>query len=325
MPSRAIPRMESRFEIRLIKGFIVRVARCALHVVHREGFESRLPYREADFKSPKAHSPSGNVRLVNSFISDRRLRGLTPRTLQFYEGYIIRFVNSLHVHLLDVCKGDIATFLNSLDCNAGGKHAYFRVLRAFYRWACQEGCLVNSPMINMKAPKVPVPLRYSVDLNAIPVLLGACDNLRDKLMVSLLADTGARLSELASFNVRNIDLKDRFIEVWGKGAKERKVCFGPFTNVLLEKYLDKYSPTDVLFGLKSRGVSKVLSALQLRTGIKCNAHSFRRTFATESVRNGMNLFHIQSLLGHSSLTMTRIYAEQVNSEDAIKAYKAIMR
>ena len=60
-------------------------------------------------------------------------------------------------------------------------------------------------------------------------------------------------------------------------------------------------------------------------GIKCNAHSFRRTFATESVRNGMNLFHVQSLLGHSSLTMTRIYAEQVNSEDAIEAYKAVVR
>ena len=54
-------------------------------------------------------------------------------------------------------------------------------------------------------------------------------------------------------------------------------------------------------------------------------HSVRRTFATESVRNGMNLFHVQSLLGHSSLAMTRIYAEQVNSEDAIKAYKAIVR
>ena len=69
----------------------------------------------------------------------------------------------------------------------------------------------------------------------------------------------------------------------------------------------------------------MLSDLESVTGIKCTAHSFRRTFATESVRNGMNLFHVQSLLGHSNLTMTRIYAEQVNSEDAIKAYKAVIR
>ena len=144
-------------------------------------------------------------------------------------------------------------------------------------------------------------------------------------MVSLLADTGLRLSELASLSVEDVDLEEYSIAVWGKDAKQRKVCFGPFTQVLLEKYLDEYRPTDGLLGLKPRGVAQVLVGLEAITGIKCNAHSFRRTFATESVRNGMNLFHVQSLLGHSSLTMTRIYADQVNSEDAIKAYKAVVR
>jgi len=39
----------------------------------------------------------------------------------------------------------------------------------------------------------------------------------------------------------------------------------------------------------------------------------------------IKVFYVQSLLDHSSLTMTRIYAEQVNSGDAIKAYKAVVR
>ena len=99
---------------------------------------------------------------------------------------------------------------------------------------------------------------------------------------------------------------------------------GPSTKVLLKQYLDAYRPTDGLLGLKPNGVARVLTRLESLTGIRCNGHSFCRTFAIESVRNGMNLFHIQSLLGHSSLTMTRIYAKQVNSEDAIKAYKAIV-
>ena len=80
-----------------------------------------------------------------------------------------------------------------------------------------------------------------------------------------------------------------------------------------------------LFDLKPRGVSVMLERLGRAAGIKCNAHAFRRTFACESVRNGLNLFYVQSLLGHSTLQMTRIYAEQVNSEDAIKAYKPIVR
>ncbi len=77
--------------------------------------------------------------------------------------------------------------------------------------------------------------------------------------------------------------------------------------------------------VSDRSLRNSLTGLEAVTGIKCNAHSFRPTFATESVRNGMNLFHVQSLLGHSSLTMTRIYAEQVSSEDAIVAYKALDR
>jgi site-specific recombinase XerD len=180
-------------------------------------------------------------------------------------------------------------------------------------------------MVNLKAPKVPAPLRYSVGLDAIPVLLSACENLRDKLVVSLLADTGLRLSELVSLRVGDIKLEESSIAVWGKGAKQRKVCCGPFTQVFLEKYLDEYSPTDALLGLIPREIARLLAGLEAITGTKCNAHSFPRIFATESVRNGMNLFHVQSLLGHSSLTMTGIYAEQVNSEDAIKAYKPVVR
>ena len=68
----------------------------------------------------------------------------------------------------------------------------------------------------------------------------------------------------------------------------------------------------------------MLTRLESRTGLKCNAHAWRRTFACQSVRNGLNVFYVQSLLGHSSLTMTRVYAEQGNSEDAIKAYKPIV-
>ena len=80
----------------------------------------------------------------------------------------------------------------------------------------------------------------------------------------------------------------------------------------------------MLFPLGCREVVAIIQGLSRRTGIKCNAHAFRRTFACESVRNGLNLFYVQSLLGHSTLVMTRLYAEQVNSEDAIKHYKPIV-
>ena len=132
--------------------------------------------------------------------------------------------------------------------------------------------------------------------------------------------------ELSNVRLSDINLDDQIITVWGKGAKQRVVCYGTATATYMAEYLDEMElKGNQTFIPNVWVITNLLKELGDKTGIKCNAHSFRRTFATESVRNGMNLFHVQSLLGHSSLTMTRIYAEQVNSEDAIKAYKAVVR
>ena len=172
--------------------------------------------------------------------------------------------------------------------------------------------------------KLPKPLRRAVRVEDIPRLLEACETPRDRALVSMLADTGLRLSELASIRPDDVGRDSQTLTVWGKGAKQRVGRYGPQTARLLEEYLSECPPGETLFGLKPRGISIMLYRLGQATGVKCNAHAFRRTFATESVRNGLNLFYVQSLLGHSSLTMTRIYAEQVSSEDAIKHYKPIV-
>ena len=134
----------------------------------------------------------------------------------------------------------------------------------------------------------------------------------------MLADTGLRRSELANIRVGDVDLDRETVMVWGKGAKQRVVRYGRHTGTLLLQWLREQPTGDRLFNLNEWGVGEMLERLERKTGIKCNAHAFRRTFACESVRNGLNLFYIQSLLGHSTLTMTRVYAEQVSSEDAIK-------
>ena len=266
-----------------------------------------------------------NRHLLTRFIADRRSRGLSPRTYQFYQGYLTRFVNSVDKPLQAVTKEDIGSFMDTLECNPGGKHAYFRAIRAFYRWAHAEDIIAALP--RMVAPKVPKPLRYAVNVDDISKLLEAADSVRDKLIVSLLADTSLRRAELCSVSWADVDQERDKILVWGKGAKQRFVRYGPQTKRLVELWHQDYSDSSdgSLLGIKPTGLQDVLKRLETRTGIKCNAHAFRRTFATESVRNGLNVFYVQSLLGHSSLTMTRIYAEQVSSEDAIKAYKPVVK
>ena len=214
--------------------------------------------------------------------------------------------------------------LYSVDCGPGGKHAYFRAIRAFYKWAESEAHIATAP--RMVAPRVPKPLRYAVPVDVISRLLVAAESTLVRLIVSLLADTGLRRAELCSVDWSDIDRNSDTIRVWGKGSRERLVRYGPHTRAILDRWQTECdSPgSGSVLGIKPTGMQDVLKRLGDRTGIKCNAHAFRRTFATESVRNALNVFYVQSLLGHSSLTMTRIYAEQVSSEDAIKAYIPIV-
>jgi len=111
---------------------------------------------------------------------------------------LTRFINGVNNQLLEVAKEDIASFLESLQCGPGGKHSYFRAIRAFYRWAELEELIVKVP--RMVAPRVPKPLRPAVNLVDVSRLLNAAEGTRDKLIVSLLADTGLRRAELCSVN-----------------------------------------------------------------------------------------------------------------------------
>jgi len=275
--------------------------------VSRGGFEPPTPGLKVRCKEP-----------VKTFIQDRIMSGLSSRTIDFYEQKLAKLPQDISV--LELTKEDIQKLLFALSCQQGGKQAHLRAFKAFFSWA-EENKFINTNPCRKLTLKAPKPLRYAVPIEDIKTLLEACTSVRDKLVVVLLADTGLRLSELASIQTEDIGFGKRVIKIWGKGSKQRVVRYGDLSAQLM----GEYESSGNLLGMTPNAIRLMLDRLGKITGIKCNAHSFRRTFATESVRNGMNLFHVQSLLGHSSLTMTRIYAEQVNSEDAIKAYKAVVR
>ena len=273
----------------------------------RLGFEPRTLGLKVRCKAP-----------VEAFIKDRIMSGLSPRTIDFYEQKLSKLPQDISV--LELTKESIQNLLFSLSCQQGGKQAHLRAFKAFFSWA-EANNFVNSNPCRKLTLKAPKPLRYAVPLEDIKTLLAACRYVRDRLVVALLADTGLRLSELASIQAEDIDFESCVIKIWGKGSKQRLVRYGDLSGRLM----GEYQSSGNLLGMTPNAIRLMLDRLGKSTGIKCNAHAFRRTFATESIRNGMNLFHVQSLLGHSSLTMTRIYAEQVNSEDAVKAYKPIVR
>jgi integrase/recombinase XerD len=264
--------------------------------------------------------------LINKFLQSRR-QGLSPRTLEFYQGYLDR---AKAVVGLDVGGEDIHSFLANLQCSNGGKHAYFRTLRAFYNWLYSPKSQFqlnpnDNPMLAVDGPKVPQPLLPAPTQDEVDYLIDQTKSIRLKTIVSLFADSGVRLNELANLKPEDINWVENTITVWGKGNKQRKAAFSPRTTKLLKEFLSQNGTWgDNIWSLKARGIQACLERLTKRTGVACNAHSLRRGFASSLHRAGLDVEHIMRLGGWQSLAMVLRYTRSVKFEDSLQHYQALM-
>ena len=264
--------------------------------------------------------------LVSNFLKSRR-EGLSPRSIEFYDGYL-RLANPIIG--LQVSGQDIAQFLNNLGCTNGGKHAYYRVLRAFYNWlySRKSGYNLNSqdnPILAIDAPKVERKILPSLTPGQLDHIIGQADTTRDKAIVSLFADSGLRLSELTNINPDNIDWQHRLIKVWCKGGKEGYAPFGQKTEELLRDWLSQYNPNDGnIWGMNTWCIVEMLRGLAIKTGIRFSAHTLRRTFASILAKRGVDSLHIMRLGRWTSIQMVERYTRSVQFEDSLKLYNSIV-
>ena len=163
-----------------------------------------------------------------------------------------------------------------------------------------------------------------MDLDTTAQLINSAQGSRNKALISLLAQSGARRSELANIQLADVDIGGRRIKVLGKGNKEGYLIFGSRTQELLEKYVEEYQPEGSLFGLTSYGIQSMLFKLEKKTGIKCNAHSFRRMFAVELRKAGVPELDIVQLGRWSSVSMVQRYTKSYTFEDAATRYQDII-
>jgi integrase/recombinase XerC len=160
----------------------------------------------------------------------------------------------------------------------------------------------------------------------VDYLIETADNVRDKAIISLFADSGIRLNELLHIRQCDIDLDSMTVTVWGKGGKQRKAPFTKRTAELIGQVLRVNRVNRVsknIWGLERRGIQIMLYRLQERTGIPCNPHTFRRTFASNLHRAGLDIEHIMRLGGWESLDMVLSYTRSVKFEESLRLYQSI--
>ena len=151
---------------------------------------------------------------------------------------------------------------------------------------------------------------------------------RNRLIVSLMLDSGLRLNEVVTLQASSVHLKDRYLIVTGKGDKQRTVPFGEFTAKTLEEYyrviqkagihgnlLIKVSQTLCGFEpITEATIKNMFRKLKARANIpRLYPHLLRHTFATRYLENGGNIYTLQAILGHTSLEMVKKYLHLASS------------
>ena len=264
------------------------------------------------------------------FILSRRAALLSEATIDFYDYTAGKFVRKLEISV----PGEINSRLireyliqvRKRGVSSSTIHAHARGIRAFVRFLHAEEYVEKQIQITM--PRVEVkPIRVLSE-EELDRVLKACHRPRDKALILFMVDTGLRRSEVLYLTWLDVDIASGVVNVRRtKNKKPRSVFIGAKTRRALMKYRRTVShdDTDPLFqSLQGRrfrpsGFRQVFRRISKRAGIKFSAHDLRRTFATLSLRNGMNPLHVQSMLGHSSLEMTRRYIQLVR-DDLMKAH-----
>ena len=270
--------------------------------------------------SPYQRKPDSDY--IGLFLESREARGASPATMAFYRGQLAMF--AAKVEYWQASRHDVERYLNSIPANSNGlgnRHAAFRALRVFYRWLNAEYGIGN-PMANLKAPILSKVVLPSLTREQVEGLIGAAECLRDRAIIALFAESGLRLSELAHIKASDIDWQARTIRVMGKGRKEALAPFGGLSEGYLGAWLAEYSPNGSgVWGIESRGIQHMLSRLEKATGLPCNPHTFRRTFAVLLRKAGVDCLTIRDLGRWESVQMVERYTRSFGFQDAMRFYR----
>lgn len=208
-------------------------------------------------------------------------------------------------------------------------------IKSFFKYLVDDEVRTDNPAALLEGPKLGLYLPDTLSFEDVERIIRAIDintdlGQRNQCMIEVLYGCGLRVSELIDLKISNINFKESYLKVEGKGDKSRFVPLAVYTSQLIKDYItnvrSKYKINkkceDILF-LNSRGSSMsrvivfiIIKELTEKAGIskKISPHTFRHSFATHLLQNGADLRYIQEMLGHSSITTTEIYTHLKNEE-----------
>lgn len=217
---------------------------------------------------------------------------------------------------------------------------YIRNIRVFFNWMEREYIIRKNPMKRIRQLKYNRQAKVFLSDEDLKKLLSKFDKSyftehRDYVMVMLMLDSGMRLGECSTVLVTDLELGRKRINLRAeetKGRKDRTVYFSPKTETIIRRWLqfkDRYVESDYLFPIKEHGGSIGVGNFEsnfkkyiLRAGLneEYTPHCLRNNFAKRCLMNGMDIFTLSKILGHSSVEVTEQAYLDLTDEDISKQY-----
>jgi len=280
-----------------------------------------------------------NTELIDQFIDYYWLStGASKNTLAAYRSDLKIFNKWLAgKSLISVNSKHIQDYFSDRQKNNIGSSSQARILtclHSFYQYLLSNQLIKKDPTEQLSHPKLEKKLPVFLNIQEVEKLLEAPSSSslfgqRDRAMLELLYSCGLRVSELINLSYHNINLKEEFIRIHGKGNKERVLPMGEVAIDYLIKYETfarpmflKNGQSDSYF-LSNRGSAMsrqnffyIIKAYANQVGIEkpLSPHSLRHAFATHLVQKGADLRSVQLMLGHSDISSTQLYTHIQNAQ-----------
>lgn len=220
-----------------------------------------------------------------------------------------------------------------------GYRVYVRTLKAAFNKAVEWGYVKENYLLKVKLPKKQKMSPAFINIDQLSVISDQIKNGVIKNFVVFAFYTGMRLDEIINLRWKNVDMKTRIITVGDEEfiTKGRNQRFIPISDEALESLqaqqvrMKSIPIGDSYIFCKSNGtkftgdhISRIFKLACKTAGVDkgIHFHSLRHSFASNLVQQGVSLYKIKELLGHSSITTTEIYSH-LNIDSLREAIKTL--
>lgn len=241
------------------------------------------------------------------------------------------FCSKIKVDELNISVNEIREFiadLNSKNISARSQARIISGVKAFFKYLIIEDYITNDPTMLIENPKIGLKLPEVLSVDEIELIISSIDlsnkqGERNRAILETLYSCGLRVTELINLKISNINFKEGYIKVIGKGDKERLTPIGSnalkyiliyINEVRIHQKISKNHEDFVFLNNRGSKLSRVMIFTLIKkivdkVGIKkkVSPHTFRHSFATHLIEGGADLRAVQEMLGHESITTTEIY------------------